>query len=71
MFIAAGINETCTFHEECEAAIDETECKNNVCTCIFEKLPIIHKDGRMECVGEFSVVCSSLKVVLPKTFLQL
>lgn len=51
-FIAAvAINETCTFNEECETFVDETECRNNICTCLFEKQPITHSDGRLECVG--------------------
>lgn len=51
-----AINESCTFSEECEAFMDETECKNDVCTCRFEKLAVSHGDGWWECTGKIKYI---------------
>ena len=50
-FIAASVNETCFFNEQCESATPETECRDQRCICRFEKTPTTKKDGSIECIG--------------------
>ncbi|KAM0728865.1 hypothetical protein ACS0PU_004219 [Formica fusca] len=48
---AANVNESCFFHEQCEARVSETECRDGRCICLFEKIPMIQPDGII-CVAE-------------------
>ncbi|XP_072761669.1 uncharacterized protein Jus isoform X2 [Anoplolepis gracilipes] len=48
---AANVNESCFFHEQCEARVSETECRDGRCICLFEKIPVIQSD-RIICVAE-------------------
>ncbi|XP_030747530.1 uncharacterized protein LOC115876007 [Sitophilus oryzae] len=49
--IAAKINESCTFNEQCETVYFMTECnKEGVCSCRHEKVPILKPDGTVECI---------------------
>lgn len=47
---AARVNESCSFHEQCEALNSVTMCRDGVCSCKFDRQPIFHPDGRSECV---------------------
>lgn len=49
---AAAINESCYFNEQCEEALQETECRDNRCICRFEKTAIVRNDKSIECIGE-------------------
>lgn len=49
---AANINESCFFTEQCEVTVAQTECRDGRCICIFEKIPVLQKDGSYHCVGE-------------------
>ncbi|CRL08112.1 CLUMA_CG021012, isoform B [Clunio marinus] len=48
---AVSVNETCFFNEQCEDSTPKTECRDGRCICRFEKIPIIKKDGTIECVA--------------------
>ncbi|XP_624985.3 uncharacterized protein LOC552608 isoform X2 [Apis mellifera] len=47
-----NVNESCFFHEQCEARVSQTECRDNRCICIFEKIPVPQPDGTIVCVAE-------------------
>ncbi|XP_003694273.1 uncharacterized protein LOC100866038 isoform X2 [Apis florea] len=47
-----NVNESCFFHEQCEARVSQTECRDNRCICIFEKIPVTQPDGMIVCVAE-------------------
>ncbi|KYM75359.1 hypothetical protein ALC53_14268 [Atta colombica] len=49
---AANVNESCFFHEQCEARVIQTECRDGRCICLFEKVPMMHADGVIICVAE-------------------
>lgn len=49
---AAAVNESCYFNEQCEEALQETECRDGRCICRFEKTAIVRNDRSIECVGE-------------------
>lgn len=49
----AAINEPCFFNEQCEALVFQTECRDDVCSCRFERTPVF-KDGVVECIGRFT-----------------
>ncbi|XP_077267099.1 EB domain-containing julius seizure protein isoform X2 [Temnothorax americanus] len=49
---AANVNESCFFHEQCEARVIQTECRDGRCICLFEKIPVIQADGVITCVAE-------------------
>lgn len=49
---AVNVNESCFFHEQCEARVSQTECRDNRCICIFEKIPVTQPDGMIVCVGK-------------------
>lgn len=51
-FSAVNVNESCFFHEQCEARVSQTECRDNRCICIFEKIPVPQPDGTIVCVGK-------------------
>ncbi|XP_017763695.1 PREDICTED: uncharacterized protein LOC108553337 isoform X2 [Eufriesea mexicana] len=48
----ANVNESCFFHEQCEARVSQTECRDGRCICIFEKIPVTQPDGVIVCVAE-------------------
>lgn len=48
----AKINEECFFNEQCEALVFQTECRDGLCACRFERTPVFHKDGPVECIGK-------------------
>ncbi|KOC69907.1 hypothetical protein WH47_08168 [Habropoda laboriosa] len=48
----ANVNESCFFHEQCEARVSQTECRDGRCICIFEKIPVTQADGVIVCVAE-------------------
>ncbi|XP_043527754.1 uncharacterized protein LOC122538066 isoform X4 [Frieseomelitta varia] len=47
-----NVNESCFFHEQCEARVSQTECRDGRCICIFEKIPVTQPDGAIVCVAE-------------------
>lgn len=47
-----NVNESCFFHEQCEARVIQTECRDGRCICIFEKIPVTQSDGSIVCVAE-------------------
>ncbi|XP_015188732.1 PREDICTED: uncharacterized protein LOC107072923 isoform X1 [Polistes dominula] len=47
-----NVNESCFFHEQCEARVSQTECRDNRCICIFEKIPVTQPDGAIVCIAE-------------------
>ncbi|XP_020282207.1 uncharacterized protein LOC109853981 [Pseudomyrmex gracilis] len=49
---AANVNESCFFHEQCEARVIQTECRDGRCICLFEKIPVTQPDGVIICVAE-------------------
>ncbi|XP_032680408.1 uncharacterized protein LOC116848428 isoform X2 [Odontomachus brunneus] len=49
---AANVNESCFFHEQCEARVSQTECRDGRCICLFEKVPETKPDGVIVCVAE-------------------
>ncbi|XP_012225333.1 uncharacterized protein jus isoform X2 [Linepithema humile] len=49
---AANVNESCFFHEQCEARVIQTECRDSRCICLFEKVPVTQPDGVITCVAE-------------------
>ncbi|KAH9643324.1 hypothetical protein HF086_012994 [Spodoptera exigua] len=57
--MAASINETCMFNEQCEDVYFKTECRNERCACKFEMVPEVTVDG--------SVICTSVKPVEEST----
>ncbi|XP_025408367.1 uncharacterized protein LOC112682101 isoform X2 [Sipha flava] len=48
----AAINEPCFFNEQCEVLVFQTECIGDVCACRFERTPVFHKDGTVECIAK-------------------
>ncbi|KAK2575529.1 hypothetical protein KPH14_011249 [Odynerus spinipes] len=48
----ANVNESCFFHEQCEARVSQTECRDGRCICIFEKIPVTQPDGVIVCIAE-------------------
>ncbi|XP_063912405.1 uncharacterized protein LOC135129206 isoform X3 [Zophobas morio] len=46
---AVRVNESCFFNEQCETETPETECRDLLCTCRFEKQAVL-RDGKLECV---------------------
>jgi len=52
IILAANVNESCFFHEQCEARVIQTECRDGRCICLFEKIPVMHADGVIICVGK-------------------
>uniref|UniRef100_A0A6P7GA72 Uncharacterized protein LOC114339579 n=1 Tax=Diabrotica virgifera virgifera TaxID=50390 RepID=A0A6P7GA72_DIAVI len=47
--VSARVNETCLFTEQCETVNFQTECKDGMCVCRFEKQAVMKPDGRIEC----------------------
>ncbi|EEZ98417.2 uncharacterized protein jus isoform X1 [Tribolium castaneum] len=47
---AVAVNKSCFFNEQCEAQTPETECKDDICKCRFEKEPSTKPDGSVECI---------------------
>ncbi|CAG9807732.1 unnamed protein product [Chironomus riparius] len=47
-----SVNESCFFNEQCETSIPQTECRDGRCICRFDKMPILKKDGSIECMGK-------------------
>ncbi|KAG7212994.1 hypothetical protein KM043_002333 [Ampulex compressa] len=48
----ANVNESCFFHEQCEARVIQTECRDGRCICLFEKVPVTQPDGTIVCIAE-------------------
>ncbi|KAL7022733.1 hypothetical protein ACKWTF_012363 [Chironomus riparius] len=46
-----SVNESCFFNEQCETSIPQTECRDGRCICRFDKMPILKKDGSIECMA--------------------
>lgn len=55
----AGINETCTFNQQCEEVVPQTECRNERCVCLYEMVAGLNEEGR--------VVCKAVKQVEEST----
>lgn len=55
-FSGASINEACFFNEQCETRLFQTECKDNVCACMFERTPVFHPDNTIECIGKWMII---------------
>ncbi|XP_043271707.1 uncharacterized protein [Venturia canescens] len=47
-----NVNESCVFNEQCEVKVQQTECRDGRCICIFEKIPVMQPGGVLECVAE-------------------
>ncbi|XP_045460675.1 uncharacterized protein LOC123671060 isoform X3 [Harmonia axyridis] len=47
---AVRVNESCFFTEQCETVTPQTECRDGVCVCRFEKIAVLKSDGKVECV---------------------
>ncbi|XP_049820753.1 uncharacterized protein LOC109605412 isoform X2 [Aethina tumida] len=47
---ASRVNESCTFNEQCETVNHQTECKDGVCICRYEKTPVMKPGGNYECI---------------------
>ncbi|KAG5882931.1 hypothetical protein JTB14_012658 [Gonioctena quinquepunctata] len=47
--VAVRVNESCAFTAQCEAVNFQTECKEGICICRFDKQPVVKPDGRVEC----------------------
>ncbi|KAF7418554.1 hypothetical protein HZH68_001207 [Vespula germanica] len=50
--VTANVNESCFFHEQCEARVSQTECRDSRCICIFEKIPVTQPNGVIVCIAE-------------------
>ncbi|KAK9879086.1 hypothetical protein WA026_003899 [Henosepilachna vigintioctopunctata] len=46
---AARVNESCFFTEQCETVTSQTECRDGICVCRFEKIAVVKPDGKVEC----------------------
>ncbi|KAK6617599.1 hypothetical protein RUM44_005187 [Polyplax serrata] len=46
---AASVNDSCSFNEQCEQTVFQTECRDGRCLCRFDKIPVATKDGIVEC----------------------
>ncbi|EEB10578.1 conserved hypothetical protein [Pediculus humanus corporis] len=46
---AASVNDTCTFNEQCEQTVFQTECRDGRCLCRFDKIPVANSEGIVEC----------------------
>ncbi|CAH2071845.1 unnamed protein product, partial [Iphiclides podalirius] len=49
---AAGINETCMFNQQCEAAVIKTTCRNERCVCMYEMVPEMTVGGAIICKSQ-------------------
>ncbi|KAG8231615.1 hypothetical protein J437_LFUL010293 [Ladona fulva] len=47
----ATVNESCSFHEQCESENVQTECRDGRCACRFDKLPVFNADGTVDCIA--------------------
>ncbi|XP_039750020.1 uncharacterized protein LOC120626542 isoform X1 [Pararge aegeria] len=45
----AGINETCSFNEQCDEIVRMTECRNERCVCLYEMVAELSVDGGFVC----------------------
>ncbi|XP_068631235.1 uncharacterized protein jus [Battus philenor] len=52
---AAGINETCMFNQQCEAAVIKTTCRNERCVCMYEMVPEVTVGGAIICKSQKQV----------------
>ncbi|XP_014369795.2 uncharacterized protein LOC106719847 isoform X2 [Papilio machaon] len=52
---AAGINESCTFNQQCEAAVIKTTCRNERCVCMYEMVPEVTVGGAIICKSQKQV----------------
>ncbi|XP_050419594.1 uncharacterized protein LOC126832741 isoform X2 [Adelges cooleyi] len=48
----AAINQPCFFNEQCEASVFQTECRDDLCACRFERTPVLNSDGITECIAK-------------------
>ncbi|XP_038223154.1 uncharacterized protein LOC119840544 isoform X1 [Zerene cesonia] len=55
----AGINETCSFNEQCEDVVFKTECRNERCVCKYELVAEVSVDGGIVCNPEKEVEIST------------
>ncbi|XP_051159823.1 uncharacterized protein LOC127280686 isoform X2 [Leptopilina boulardi] len=46
----ANIDELCYFHEQCQAKVPKTECRDGLCSCVFDKIPRLNDDNSIECI---------------------
>ncbi|ENN78980.1 uncharacterized protein LOC109535435 isoform X2 [Dendroctonus ponderosae] len=56
--VAASVNQSCFFNEQCERGTPMTECKDGVCTCRFERQAVMRAGGLMECIPIPNIVIS-------------
>lgn len=54
--IAAKVNESCFFNEQCETVYYLSECRDGVCGCRFQRTPIVKSDGSVECIAIIQTV---------------
>lgn len=50
--LEVDINGTCFFHEQCEMRVQQTECRDNRCSCRFEMKPALNKKNQVECIAD-------------------
>ncbi|VVC98437.1 unnamed protein product [Leptidea sinapis] len=55
----AGINETCSFNEQCEDVVFKTECRNERCTCMYDLIAEVSVDGGIVCNPEKEIEIST------------
>ncbi|KAF7286219.1 hypothetical protein GWI33_006907 [Rhynchophorus ferrugineus] len=63
--IAAKINESCTFNEQCETIYYLTECKESVCSCRYQLVPALKADGTVECIPVTPTISGQERYVDP------
>ncbi|XP_015373005.1 PREDICTED: uncharacterized protein LOC107168198 [Diuraphis noxia] len=47
-----AINNPCFFNEQCENLVFQTECRDDVCACRFERTPVFQTDGTVQCIAK-------------------
>ena len=60
----AGINETCSFNQQCEEVVPQTECRNERCVCLYEMVAGLNEEGRVVCKGIWSLLPSLVEVLI-------
>ncbi|XP_050308558.1 uncharacterized protein LOC126744973 [Anthonomus grandis grandis] len=48
--VAAKVNESCFFNEQCEKEYILLECRDGVCICRFQRQAVIKPDGTIDCI---------------------
>ncbi|KAL1490319.1 hypothetical protein ABEB36_013034 [Hypothenemus hampei] len=48
--VAAKVNESCFFNEQCEKEYFMMECRDGICRCRYQRLAITKNDGSIDCI---------------------